>query len=239
MIVSDCIDPAEIKEGDLMAYVDGSAGDTVRQHVSRCAACAAEAQSLVAMQRSLVGTLYRFSCPSPDALAGYLARDLDRNDALLVTQHVRECPHCARELAALARAGRPGAGLVRKAMEALEAVLVRPAGEWQPAVVRGAPGGLVGTERYQADEVEVLLALEDPVARGDSQDVTGLLHIGGRVPEGVGEATVELYLDEGLVGLAQVSARGQFHFEGLARGTYAACLVWGAREIWLRGIEVA
>jgi anti-sigma factor RsiW len=236
--VSDCINPGEIEEGDLMAYVDGLAGEVVRRHIARCAACAREARELGSLQRSLVGQLYRFACPAPESLTGYLARDLDRNDTLVVAQHVRECPHCARELATLAREARSGPGWARRALQVLEAALIQPAGGWEPAAVRGGPGWLAGARRYQADEVEALVMVGDPAARGDRQDVTGLLHVGGAVPEEAGEVTAELYRDDGLVGLAQVSTRGQFSFGELSAGTYDVCLVWGAREIWLRGIEV-
>lgn len=45
-MVEGCIAPAEIREGDLLAYLEGAAADRVAAHVAGCQACAAEAVAL-------------------------------------------------------------------------------------------------------------------------------------------------------------------------------------------------
>lgn len=63
-----CINPTEIKEGDLMAYVDATADEAVIEHIRRCPACARQAEELAALQAALTARLYRFSCPTPGQL---------------------------------------------------------------------------------------------------------------------------------------------------------------------------
>ena len=45
-MVGKCIAPADIQEGDLIAYLEGTAPAGVAQHLARCPACAAELESL-------------------------------------------------------------------------------------------------------------------------------------------------------------------------------------------------
>jgi anti-sigma factor RsiW len=104
-VTETCINPTEINEGDLMAYVDGTADQAVVEHVRRCPACAHQARELATLQAMLTARLYRASCPTPDQLIAYQRGELRDSEKLVVAQHVRQCPHCARELAALVHEG--------------------------------------------------------------------------------------------------------------------------------------
>jgi hypothetical protein len=64
------------------------------------------------------------------------------------------------------------------------------------------------------------------------------VHVGGQVPETIGGTSAELFRGEGLIAIGQVSPRGRFTFEALAPARYELVLLWGDREIRLRGIEV-
>jgi hypothetical protein len=46
MMTTDCIAPHEIKEGDLVAYLEGAASKAVNDHISRCHFCQAEVKEL-------------------------------------------------------------------------------------------------------------------------------------------------------------------------------------------------
>ncbi len=67
----NCIAPEEIREGYLLAYVGADSSICVKDHVARCPACAAEAQSLARVNQSLLANLYRTSCPKTETLIQY------------------------------------------------------------------------------------------------------------------------------------------------------------------------
>jgi anti-sigma factor RsiW len=48
-----CIDPTAIREGDLVAYVDGEAEEAVVRHFHQCPACAREAEVLRQLEARL------------------------------------------------------------------------------------------------------------------------------------------------------------------------------------------
>ena len=232
-----CINPTEIKEGDLMAYVNGTANEAVVQHIRRCPACARQAEELAALQSTLTAKLYRFSCPTPDQLIAYQQGELRGSEKLVVVQHLRQCPHCARELAALAREERMGLGeRVRAAIKVLDAVLVTP--QLQAAGVRGAPGATRRTPQvYRAGEIEIIVSQTSSRTHPRRWDLSGLMHVGGRVPETIGRAKAELYQGEGLIAIAVVSPRGHFTFRAVEPGGYDIRLAWGDREVRVKNMD--
>ena len=229
-----------------MAYVDGMAAESVVQHVSRCPACARQVEEFAAVQAALTTRLYRFSCPAAEQLIAYQHGELVGSEHLLVAQHLRQCPHCARELATLARDERQSLGeRLRVAFESLEAALAMS--QAQVAGVRGIPGKPRSVPQvYRAGEIEVIVHQHPSRVDPHRPDLSGLVHIGGRVPEdigpsassGQGGARVELYRDGGLIAITPVSSRGQFTFAAVDPGDYELSLLWGSREVWLRGVQV-
>jgi hypothetical protein len=244
IVSEDCINPGEIQEGDLAACADGRAEAAVARHVQRCPACARRVEEMAALQATLTAGLYRHACPSAEQLIAYHHDELGGGAALVVAQHLRQCPHCPRELAGLARRERSGRpGWLQAAVQVVEAALVTPqrtgsspgqAG-MQAATVRGArPRPQV----YRAGEVELILSLHASPAQLPRQDLSGLVHVGGQVPETVAGAQVELYRDEGLIAITEVSRRGQFRFDAVEPAGYEISLVWGDREVRLKGVRV-
>lgn len=234
----NCIDPAGIKEGDLAAYVDGTAGKAVSQHIQRCPACARRAHDLAEVQAVLSGTLYRHSCIEPDQLIAYQQGELEGNERLVVAQHLRRCPHCARELAGLAREDRVGLyERLRAHIEVLRATLVAPTPS--PAVVRDGPGGARPKKQvYRAGELDVIISLRPIWGQQGQWELSGLVHVGGQVPDTIGGSGVELYRGDGLTGITTVSRRGQFAFSGVESGCYDLALLWEGREVRLEGVVV-
>ena len=235
-----CVDPGEIREGDLSAYVDGVAGKAVVEHVGRCPACAREAGEMAEVQAVLIAALFRHSCPASDQLIAFHEGELQGNEKLVVALHLRECPHCARELASFVREERTGLDAwLRSAVEVLEAVFVLP-GELAPArrgEVQEAPP-FPRIYRVDKVDIEVILDVQPASAHSQRQDLSGLVHAVEKGPDTIGGTPVELYRDEGLIAVSQVSPRGRFTFESLAPASYELVLLWGDREIRLRGIEV-
>lgn len=233
----NCVDPTEIQEGDLMAYVDGVAEEAVVQHIHRCPACARQAQALAGLGAALISNLYRHACPESDQLVAYHQGELGGNEKLVVAQHLRQCPHCARELAGLAHEERAGLReRLRTAIEVLEATLVIPS--LKVAVVRDAPEARAVQWVYRAGEIEIALSQQAVWAQPGRWDLFGQVRVGGQVPETIGGARAELYCGDGLVAIAAVDSQGRFAFAGVEPSDYDLCLLWEGRDIQVKGVRV-
>jgi hypothetical protein len=211
-VTETCINPTEINEGDLMAYVDGTADQAVIEHVHRCPACARQAQELATLQATLTARLYRASCPTPDQLIAYQRGELRGNERLTVAQHLRQCPHCARELAALAHD---------------EEEDVNPGERFRTAIeVRVVPGMRRSTAQvYRLCHVKVTVTQRLSQANPGRWDLSGQVDLGGCGPESIDGTTAELYRGQELVTTTAVGPRGQFTFRNLEPGGYYLSLV--------------
>lgn len=93
-----CISPPELEVRLLMAFLDGEADPETRLHLQQCEHCRHRAKTLERKQKFLTSRLYRASCPSTDELGEYHLRMLPSDRMLVISQHVRECPLCTREV---------------------------------------------------------------------------------------------------------------------------------------------
>jgi hypothetical protein len=81
-----------------MAFLDGEADPETRLHLEQCEHCRDRAKTLEREQKLLTSRLYRASCPSTDELGEFHLRILPSDQMLIISQHVRECPLCTREI---------------------------------------------------------------------------------------------------------------------------------------------
>jgi hypothetical protein len=192
--------------------VDGTADQAVIEHVHRCPACARQAQELATLQATLTARLYRASCPTPDQLIAYQRGELRGNERLTVAQHLRQCPHCARELAALAHD---------------EEEDVNPGERFRTAIeVRVVPGMRRSTAQvYRLCHVKVTVTQRLSQANPGRWDLSGQVDLGGCGPESIDGTTAELYRGQELVTTTAVGPRGQFTFRNLEPGGYYLSLV--------------
>ena len=100
-MTTNCAFPPELDDKQLLIYLDGKADEATRSHLKGCAYCRGRAQALDRLQTHLTGQLYRLTCPSSIELGEYHLRMLPASQMLVIAQHVRECPHCQREVAEL------------------------------------------------------------------------------------------------------------------------------------------
>jgi anti-sigma factor RsiW len=100
-VSESCIDPDAMREGDLMAYVDGIGRKAVAEQIHRCPACAREVGEFRVLQSMLAIRLYRYFCPEPDRLLAYGHGELEDEENLAVARHLDLCPHCVRELSTI------------------------------------------------------------------------------------------------------------------------------------------
>lgn len=93
-----CISPPEPEVRLLMAFLDGEIDPETALHLKQCNYCRNRVETLVHEQNILTSRLYRISCPPTEELGDYHLRMLSAPQMLVVAQHVRECPHCTREI---------------------------------------------------------------------------------------------------------------------------------------------
>ena len=197
-----------------MAYVDGTADQTVVEHVRRCPACAHQAQELATLQATLTAKLYRASCPKPDQLIAYQRGELRGSEKSTVAQHLRQCPHCARELVALAHEEEDDADPGERFRTAIE--------------VRVAPGMNRTTPQvYRLCHVKVTVTQRLARANPGHWDLSGQVDLRGHGPESIDGTAIQLYRGDALVATTAVSPRGQFTFRDLEPASYGLDLVWG------------
>src|SRR6185503_16389461 len=97
----NCISPPELSDRQLLEFLDGEAEPETTHHLGICQYCRNKADALARLQNGLTTRLYRITCPSPLELGEYHLRILPSPQMLVISQHVRECPHCEAEVAQL------------------------------------------------------------------------------------------------------------------------------------------
>lgn len=99
---TNCKIPPELDDQQLLAYLDNpDANQDTARHLEQCPHCRQKAGAFETFQKRLGARLYRSTCPSTMELGEYHFRMLSPNQTLIVAQHLRECPHCAKEISVL------------------------------------------------------------------------------------------------------------------------------------------
>jgi hypothetical protein len=172
----NCVSPPELDDKRLLAYLDGEADQEAAAHLQGCSYCREKARQLARLQDRLTARLFRLTCPSPTELGEYHLGLLASARVAAVAHHLRECPHCARELVQLKGYLSDPASVVEPGLIEQVKVLVarlvgggqedRSSGElaFAPAfvAVRGANHGPITLE---ADGILIVLDVQ-PAAEG-------------------------------------------------------------------------
>lgn len=236
--MTQCIDPARIKEGDLMAYVDGAAGEAVKEHIRQCTFCANRAETYRRMEHVLSSALYRASCPTPTTLGLYLSKSLPAGERLVIARHLALCPHCAREMRELER---PDDDLISVILdklsgavtEVVEALLVAP--RPRPVGVRGAPPR---QRLYRADDLEIIVGTQPSRARRGRSTLLGQIRPPGEEPKSAAGTEVWL-VREGELLEAMVNDLGYFVFKEVSPGEYDIGFGWQGKAVLVREVRVS
>lgn len=230
MSEQDRIGHDELRDGDLLAYLEGEASPAVARHVAGCARCRAELAGLRAADALLAAALDRAACPAPEALLRYQAGLLDPAEARGVAAHLAGCADCVAELALLADPPAPSLAdrLARAGARLIRAVL-QPA----PAPALALRGAQARRATYSAGDHQVILAVAPGRPGSGRHQVEGqLLSPAGPV---AGEARL-LRDDRELV--AELDELGFFAFDELAAGEYALVLDLGELQIVVEPLAV-
>ncbi len=192
------------------------------------------------MEALLRTHLYRRSCPPPEQLSLYqLDRQsglnlLSAEEKLVIAQHVRQCPHCQRELEDLAEPNVPPSlrARLRRAVARIEAQFV-PIPGWQAAGLRGQGQP---PQRFRTEDLEVHLS-QQPGYRHGRWMLLGRLEPRTHTTPKVAGTTVWLTQGEE-AWETSVTADGTFAFEEVMAGTYDVTLAWQDRVVILREVQI-
>lgn len=96
-----CISSPALDDTQIVRYIEGEADEAVVTHIKECAFCSEKGAQWSQLQNRLKKQLYRVACPTSMELGDYHLGLLPASQALVVAQHVRECPLCRGEVAKL------------------------------------------------------------------------------------------------------------------------------------------
>ena len=224
-MTTQCINPSEIREGDLLAYTEGEADPQVADHIRRCAHCAALATRYAQTDRALRWGLYRATCPSADELGRWQLHILPPDEELRVAAHVRSCPRCQRECMELEAADDRTMSVLLDLLKAATRWLI-PTRVAAPQSVRG---GLPPQQRYQTEGLDVFVG---PMLVGDQRQLRGRLR-----PPTPG-VTIWLVRDDQPPRSQTTDDAGYFVFPNVAPGHYDLGFGWQGQAVILRAVEV-
>jgi len=96
-----CISPPEPEDRLLMAFLDGEADPDTILHLEKCPYCRDRIASLAREQKLLTSQLFRSTCPSATELGEYHLHLLSSDRMLIISEHLRDCPYCTKEISQL------------------------------------------------------------------------------------------------------------------------------------------
>jgi len=236
----NCEFPPELSDSQLLTYLDGEDDNDLKSHLKGCPYCRDRARRLANLQNRLVSRLYRLTCPSSMELGDYHLRMLPANQALVVAQHLRECPHCAREVSQLgsylsdltSETNLPGK------VNAIIAQLIHGGSSAQDSGVSDpAFASLRGGDDepfiYQADHVQIAIEVQEDVEQPGRRILLGL--ITGLKSNGF---MMEAYQEEKIVATTFVDEIGNFIFSHFSPETYELILLGPDTEIRIQSFIV-
>lgn len=221
----NCVSPPALDDSQLLASLDGEADEQVAEHLARCPYCRERAAQLGRLQNRLTARLYRLTCPTPLELGEYHLGLLRNEQKTAIAAHLRECPHCMRELAELKTyLSELAPPLEPSPVDRVKVLIARLFGErmdgQQPGTGSLAPafamlrGGSSGPITLEADGIlivldaqpsdEARLAITGQIAAEDQDRWTG--------------ASIELRQGEALRCTAAVNDLGAFRCAGILPG---------------------
>jgi hypothetical protein len=213
-----CISSPALDDTQIMRYVDGEADEPVVAHIKECPYCAEKASQWTLLQKGLRKQFYRSTCPTPMELGDYHLGLLPAPQALVVAQHVRECPLCTREVADLEDFLEDLARMEDNLLAQAKVLVARLVGGEKStltpnfAALRGEAKGPITLE---ADGVVIVLDIQSTKE--------GKVNILGQVAaddqEQWTDALVELRQGGELQFSSTVDDLGAFHAEGIIPGS--------------------
>lgn len=224
-----CIQPDEIEDSDLVAYIDGEALPATIAHIEACAFCQQEVNQLLRVDLLLREAAYRENCPEPDELWLYTNGMLYSEKVQTLSLHIEECRYCQQDVQQLGTAvfnydspAQPAdasatswlSSLRATGKEILQAIVQPPL---QPGIVmRGEADESVV---YRVGSFQVVLSKEAAAPAAESWQIEGQL-INEEEPDALLNGTAIAWHGDEIVARTEVDEVGYFQFANLRSGQY-------------------
>lgn len=220
-----CRRPPSLNEIDLIAAVDGEAEEEVVAHLRDCPHCAQRVRDFDELQKLLRQRLYRILCPSSDDLLAYRQGWLDRQRTATLRTHLRDCPHCERELRLLDEAtGAPPWPPPISHLRRVVAMALAP--KPQPVALYGGlrSAGNGYHYAYRAEHLELTLDVQHVAGRPGRVVLVGMLFDQETPPGEMQRATASLLEGDFVVRSAALDELGNFVLDDITPGDYSLSL---------------
>jgi hypothetical protein len=218
-----CITSPALDDIQILSFAEGEADDAVVAHIKECTYCSEKVRQWTQLQNRLRRHFYRGSCPTPMELGDYHLGYLSASQALVVSQHLRECPLCRREIATLEdflASLTPESGLLGKAKVLIGRLVGAQSENGLGPVAPVLRGEARGPLTFEADGIVIVLDIQPTMA--------GKVNIFGQVAaedqEQWTEAVVELRHSNKLQASTSVDDLGAFRIENIEPGS---------KELWM------
>ncbi len=227
-----CINPTQIKQEDLLDYVDGVATAQVKNHVGRCKACQLEVSRLREEFALFYAAALDYSCPSSDELLLYQAGLLAAEEQQHVAGHLQNCMACQLHVQQLQNV--PGElavpGWLRGSVwerlretgkQLWESIKLPTPMTMQPALV--FRGGERIRETYEAGDYQIGIVKIMPIANEERWQLEGQVV---NLLDGMDKLNgrIQLHTEDALVASNIIDEFGYFALKELPSGNYVILL---------------
>ncbi len=237
-----CITSPALEDTQIVSFIEGEADDTVVAHIRDCPFCSERANRWTLLQNGLRKQLYRISCPTPMEIGDYHLGLLPAPQALIVAQHVRECPLCRREVAELEdflTESTPQPGFLGSIKTLIASLVGGPGMDQDYPDLASAPafGGLRGEGEepfiYQAGQVRIVIEVQDDVEQMGLKTLLGLV-----TGLETNEFTIQVSQGDNVIATTSVDEIGNFIISHLSSGHYQLILSGPNMEIRIPSLPV-
>ncbi len=236
-----CVAPHEMREGDLLAFLDDEATPGVVAHLARCATCAAQAADLAGLQALLHGARWRAACPAPDDLLLYQADLLSRRARRQIKDHLAHCRACQADVARLALPEQAPAAQP-SLLDRMRQTGARIMTAWQPLApqpIMALRGAAQPLRQFRADPYFVTLKTSPAQPPDGGMRLEGQLGLvnGQLLP--AAERQVSLLLGAEVIAAAALDELGFFAFDALPADVYRLGFMLEDGALLIEAVEVA
>ncbi|MGB0386537.1 MAG: hypothetical protein ACPGWR_17145 [Ardenticatenaceae bacterium] len=218
-MIDQCIARFEIKDGDLMDYVEGYADADVARHVAMCVACQKEVAELQTINTIFSHSFYSRDCPDEQELLAYEEGFLSGSALQKIEQHIASCSGCQQITAQLTPPSPLPIPLLQGWIQSGKRIL---AAIFQPLAPQPA-FALRGDEQeqrsYQAGEFQIIMETSSLLKGSHIWQIEGKL-INPNDPQMLYEGQVALLEGSQAVATDEIDEFGFFALEDLKPGQY-------------------
>ena len=235
-MTTNCVFPPELDDKQLLTYLDHPDDhQETASHLEKCSYCREKAEALGRFQKRLTSQLYRITCPSPTELGEFHLRILPAAQMLIINQHLRACPRCAREVAELEEYLRELAqpsDLLEPIRRRIAKLVSGPGMASSPALA-GLRGDSDEPFIFEVDQIRIRIDVEDDAEQIGTKSLVGLV-------TGLESShfTTQVIQQGHVISTASLDNISNFTISHLAPGIYTLVLIGPNDEIQTESLPI-